>query len=87
MKWELLLRTMQKRYKTMRDIHGSILKLETQLKARTETNKTKSPTHEVAPVGDISEEEFLKNLSHADFVEGLMRLAKKSSAPKIDSYS
>ncbi|TGO40084.1 hypothetical protein BHYA_0042g00150 [Botrytis hyacinthi] len=74
-------------HKTMRGIDGSILNLETELNARIEAKKTKSSTHEVTPLGDMSDEEFLKNLTHTDFVKGLMRLAKNSSSPKIDSSS
>ncbi|KAF5871576.1 uncharacterized protein Bfra_008095 [Botrytis fragariae] len=72
-------------HKTMRGIDGSILKLETELKARIEAKKTKSSTDEVTPLGDMSDEEFLRNLSHTDIVEGLMRLAINSSSPEIDS--
>ncbi|KAF7919347.1 uncharacterized protein EAE97_011679 [Botrytis byssoidea] len=74
-------------HKNMRGIDGSILKLETELNARIEAKKTKSLIHEVTPGGDTSDEEFLKNLTHADFVKGLMRLAENSSSSKIDPSS
>ncbi|KAF7888768.1 hypothetical protein EAF00_009068 [Botryotinia globosa] len=75
------------KHKSMWGIDGSILRLETELNARIEAKKTNRSTHEVTPWGDMSDEDLLKNLSRTDFVEGLMRLAKSSSSPKIDSSS
>ncbi|TGO27176.1 hypothetical protein BPAE_0046g00390 [Botrytis paeoniae] len=120
MKWELFLRTMQKRstleqrlkhtsekdlqsleilekalrkledpsgHKTMRGIDGSILKLETELKARLEAKKTKSSTDEVTPLGDIFRGGIDEISEQLEFTGDRLKFLLRSAVRKVNKDS